>query len=90
MLRHPHFCEKRGAGGVFCGHILVRGEKKFYFLVAHTQCVVIYVAKKMKKNFGGIKNVRIFAPAFERRGRPAEGAERGGSERYLKQVGPER
>ena len=64
------FCEKRGAAGPFCGAFCGRREKKFYFFIAVLQDVELKRGGKVKKNFGGLENVRIFAPAFERGRRP--------------------
>ena len=64
------FCEKRGAAGPFCGVFFGRSEKKFDFFSAVRQDVVCKREGKVKKNFGGLENVRIFAPAFERGRRP--------------------
>ena len=70
MPRHPNFCGKRGAGGAFCGHRMRPCEKKFKNFIAVAQRVGMDLMKKVKKNFGGLKNGRIFAPAFERGRRP--------------------
>ena len=64
------FCEKRGAAGPFCGVFFGRSEKKFDFFAAVLQAVGVKRGGKVKKNFGGLENVRIFAPAFERGRRP--------------------
>ena len=64
------FCEKRGAAGPFCGVFFGRREKKFDFFTAVQQYVGVKCEGKVKKNFGGLENVRIFAPAFERGRRP--------------------
>ena len=45
-------------------------KKKFCFFIAVLQRVRMEGAKKVKKIFGGLENVRIFAPAFERGVRP--------------------
>ena len=69
------FCEKRGAAGPFCGAFCRRREKKFDFFAAVLQDVELKRGEKVKKNFGGLENVRIFAPAFERGRRPRRGSE---------------
>ena len=68
------FSEKRGPRGAFCGGFSGGREKKFYFFVAAAQRVGALLEKKVKKNFGGLENVRIFAPAFERGRRPVGAA----------------
>ena len=72
------FCEKRGVAGPFCGDFFGRREKKFDFFAAVLQAVECKHAEKVKKNFGGLENVRIFAPAFERGRRPEGVPERKG------------
>ena len=72
------FCEKRGAAGPFCGAFFGRREKKFDFFAAVLQAVGVKREEKVKKNFGGLENVRIFAPAFERGRRPEGVPERKG------------
>ena len=72
------FCEKRGAAGPFCGAFFGRREKKFAFFAAVLQDVELKRGEKVKKNFGGLENVRIFAPAFERGRRPEGVPERKG------------
>ena len=64
------FCEKRGVVGPFCGAFFGHREKKFDFFTAVLQAVELKREGKVKKNFGGLENVRIFAPAFERGRRP--------------------
>ena len=81
VSKHPHFYENRGLSGAFCGPFLAAHEKKFCHIIPVAQHVARSVRKNMKKIFGGLKNVRIFAPAFERRGRPAGGAARGAKAR---------
>ena len=90
MPRHPNFCGKRGAGGAFCGHRMRPCEKKFKNFIAVAQRVGMDLMKKVKKNFGGLKNGRIFAPAFERGRRPQESAGEREGESRLKRMGPER
>ncbi len=65
-------------------------KKKFKIFTAVPQRVGMDLRKKVKKNFGGLKNGRIFAPAFERGRRPQEGAGEREGESRLKRMGPER
>ena len=71
------FCEKWGAVGAFCMAATGRDGKKFKIFTAVPQRVGMDLRKKVKKNFGGLKNGRIFAPAFERGRRPQRVPERG-------------
>ena len=73
-----YFCEKRCDAGPFCGVFFGRREKKFDFFAAVLQDVELKRGEKVKKNFGGLENVRIFAPAFERGRRPEGVPERKG------------
>ena len=86
VSRHPYFCEKGGRGRAFCGPVAGVMKKKFEIFTAVAQRVAVVMEKKVKKNFGGLKNGRIFAPAFERGRRPSGGAAgEWGGERSLKQ-----
>ena len=60
--------------GLFAGVV----KKKFDFFAAVLQDVELKRGEKVKKNFGGLENVRIFAPAFERGRRPEGVPERKG------------
>ena len=77
------FCGKRGAAEPFCVSFFGRREKKFDFFAAVLQAVECKHAEKVKKNFGGLENVRIFAPAFERGRRPEGGAGAEGKARVV-------
>jgi len=64
----------------------VRGgfrEKKFVLQRADVQVWRKKLRKKAKKNFGGLENGCIFAPAFDREAHP-KGGRGPGSERTLK------
>jgi len=61
-------------------------EKKFVLQTADGQRLLEKSGKKAKKNFGGLENGCIFAPAFDRETHPAREGRRG-SERTLKSMG---
>ena len=69
-LDTPIFAKDGAGRGRFARHLRGVAKKKFCFFIAVLQRVRMEGAKKVKKIFGGLENVRIFAPAFERGVRP--------------------
>ena len=82
-----HFLKKPCLPGAFCGAFFPGREKKFVFFSAVPQRVVRAHREKMKKEFGGLENVRIFAPAFERGRRPRGASWRAGKRESFERNG---